>query len=191
MKTRDQGKLTPYDQTTVQDILNGITALAQFLEKNSVPVDPSPEDLYIYLTKMKQIQRNASIAVSRVSCVLAKKYLDAHLEMKPFNATEKNPSAKGLDIDECTVADERVIGEIKATAPCGAKGLGGQRDLGGEQKAKFEDDFHKLHTIPAKHRFFFVTERDTFTLMKRPKYTQQMPGVRVVLLPGGDETFTA
>jgi len=135
MKPQDQGKLTLHDQGEVRKVLDRITALAQFLEENPVPVDPSPEDLYRYLAKMKQKRGHTANGESLVACVLAKKYLDARLPMKQYNATKKLQGAKGLDINEFTVASERVVGEIKTTLPCFAT------DLGANQRKEFENDF--------------------------------------------------
>jgi hypothetical protein len=193
MTTRAQGKVTSRDQEQIQHVMDEITALALFLKEKPLPADASPEVLHQYLGRMKQIQRNTSNGVSLVACVLAKKYLDNLLVMEPFDATKKDQSAPGLDIDQWTAASERerVIAEIKTTVPCGAKDLDAQRDLGAQQKATFEKDFQKLNKIPlAKHRFFFVTERSTYNLMRLDKYAGRIPGVKVVLLPDGD-TFTA
>jgi hypothetical protein len=183
MKTDDQGKLTLRERRAVQAVLDRITALTQFLEDNPVPVDPPAAVLYEYLARMKQIQGNTDNGASLVACLLAKSYLRARLGMEPFDAAEKAQGAPGLDIDARTIAGERVVGEIKTTVPYGAK------DLGAQQKTAFEKDFKKLNSANAGHRFFSVTDRRTFALM-RERYAQKIPGVSVVLLPDGD-TFTA
>jgi hypothetical protein len=183
METLDHAKLTPREQAAVQGILDRITALAQFLEQNPIPTDPGPEVLYEFLARMKQIQGNTSNGVSLVACLLAKRYLNAHLDMEPFDVALKPQGAPGLDIDERTRAGKRVVGEIKTTVPYGAT------DLGAAQKYSFEKDFKKLNAAQVEDRFFFVTDRRTFDLV-RDRHARKIPGVKVVLLPDGD-TFTS
>jgi hypothetical protein len=179
MQALNHAVLTPLEQASVRGILDRIAALALFLEHNPVSADPTPLALYEFLAQMKQIQGNTNIGVSLVACLLAKQYLNAHLDMEPFDVARKPQGARGLDIDARTVAGKRVVGEIKSTVPYRA------RDLGGDQKSTFEKDFKKLNGAHAEYRYFFVTERRTFDLV-RQRYARKMPGVQVVLLPDGD-----
>jgi len=165
------------------EILDRIAALARFLEKSPAPADPGLGVLYSYLGRLKAIQGNTNNDVSLVACLMAKEYLNGHLDMKPFDAASKPQGAAGLDMDERTTAGARVVGEIKTTMPYGPS------DLGAAQKSSFEKDFKKLNGAAAARRFFFVTERRTFELM-RVKYKSKIPGVTVVLLPSG-ESFVA
>ncbi len=183
MRAGDQHELTPRERHAVQEILDRIAALAQFLEQSPVPKRPGASVLYRYLARMKEIQGNSDNGVSLVACLMAKEYLNRELDMESFDAATKPQGAPGLDIDEHTTAGARVVGEIKTTMPYGAN------DLGSAQKSSFEKDFKKLNAIAAANRFFFVTERRTFELM-RVKYAARIPGVRVVLLPFG-ESFVA
>ena len=46
----------------------------------------------------------------------------------------------------------------------------------------FKEDFKKLADAKADLKFFFLTEKRTYELMKSPKYRSQLTGVQVVLL---------
>jgi hypothetical protein len=175
----DGSQLTVRERDAIKGLLQRVAAVAQFLKENPLPPDPTAEALYHYLARLKEIQGNTDNGVSLVACLMAKQYLNRHLPMVPFDAAVKPQGASGLDIDERTVAGERVVGEVKTTTPYGAT------DLGAAQRASFEKDFAKLNAAPAAHRFFFVTDSRTFDLMRR-RYAARIPGVRVVLLPGGD-----
>ena len=39
----------------------------------------------------------------------------------------------------------------------------------------------------AAHKFLFVSEPSAFAVVKKPKYTKLMPGVRIVLLATDEE----
>jgi hypothetical protein len=183
MGPQDDHELTPREREAVQGMLDRITTLARFLAQGPVPENADSGVLYRYLARMKEIQGNTDNGVSLVACLMAKEYLTRHLDMQPFDVAAKPQGAAGLDIDQRTTAGARVVGEIKTTMPYGAN------DLGNAQRSMFEKDFRKLNAAAAVHRFFFVTERRTFELM-RGKYASRMPGVTVVLLPSG-ESFVA
>src|SRR4051812_35292643 len=72
METPGHAAITSLEQAAVQKIVDGITALALFLQENPPSSDSGPELLYEYLNRMKQIQGNTSNGVSLVACVLAK-----------------------------------------------------------------------------------------------------------------------
>jgi hypothetical protein len=179
MGAPDVHELTPGERQAVQGILDRIAMLARFLEQRPVPEDADAGVLYGYLASMKKIQGNTDNGVSLVACLMAKEYLTRQLDMQPFDVAAKPQGAAGLDIDECTTAGARVVAEIKTTMPYGAN------DLGNAQRSSFEKDFKKLNAATAVHRFFFVTERRTFELI-RGKYASKIPGVNVVLLPFGE-----
>ena len=138
---------------------------------------------YGYLEAMKIITGNASNDMSFVAGLMAKDYLVRKLPMRSFDMAAKPQGASGLDIDERTLHGKRVVAEIKTTTPYGTY------DLGAQQQATFKKDFAKLNAADADHKFFFVTDKRTFDLMKR-KYSVQIPGVTIVLLPS-DEEHTA
>lgn len=173
--------LTPHERAALEEVGRRIDLLADHLTKRPRPSDPaSLADWFGYLDAMKAIVGNADNDASLVAALMAKEFLCRNLAMRPFDAAAKSQSAPGLDIDERTLEGARVTAEIKTTEPCGPRG-----DLGSNQKIKFREDFDKLNTADAAHRFFFVTSPRTFELMKR-KYAREIPEVVVVLLPTGD-----
>lgn len=176
---QDRHELTLNERRAVKAILDRIVALARFLEESPIPEDLDSAVLYSYLARMKEIQGNTDNGVSLVACLMAKEYLNGHLDMEPFDVAAKAQGAAGLDIDARTRAGARVVAEIKTTMPYGAD------DLGSAQKTAFEKDFRKLNAAAAGRRFLFLTERRTFELM-RLRYASRIPGVKVVLLPSGE-----
>jgi hypothetical protein len=135
---------------------------------------------YKYLAMMKEIQGNTSNDISFVACLMAKEYLYRKLPMKPFDVASKPQGAPGLDLDERTQSNQRVIGEIKTTVPYK------KDDLGAQQRESFKKDFQKLNSERADYKFFFVTEERTFNIIKK-KYAQEIPGVTIVLLITGED----
>ena len=103
------------------------------------------------------------------------------VDVRPFDAAEKAQGAPGLDIDETTSKHQRVIAEIKTTHPYK------EDDLGAQQIDSFKKDAAKLKAERAEHKFFFVTDRATFEVMKKRRYRDLFEGIRVVLLPSGEE----
>jgi hypothetical protein len=74
-----------------------------------------------------------------------------------------------------------VVAEIKTTVPYQ------HVDFGAQQIVTFKKDFAKLASADAAHKFLFVTEASAFTVLKKPKYLAQIPGVHLVLLTTGEE----
>jgi hypothetical protein len=103
------------------------------------------------------------------------------LDLLPFDAAEKAQGAPGLDIDVRTTSVARVIAEIKTTHPYK------ENDLGSQQDNTFRKDANKLRDQSAEQKFFFVTDRNTFEVMRKAKYRELFRGVRIVLLPCGEE----
>lgn len=95
--------------------------------------------------------------------------------MLPFDVSEKPQGASGLDIDERTIDNKRVIGEVKSTTPYA------KNDFGSAQKKSFLADFRKLNAAEAEHKFLFVTDERTYEIIKR-RYQTEIPDVTVVLL---------
>ena len=161
-----------------------VEALARFFDQRPVPsTDTAAEDWYGYLSDLRAILGNASNALSFVATLMAKEFLCRTLPMRPFDVALKPQGAPGTDIEELTLDQRRVIAEIKTTSPYHAN------DLGAQQKTTFEKDFAKLVRTPADYKFFFVTERRTFEIVRR-RYAHRLAGVSVVLLPSG-ERFTS
>ncbi len=59
-------------------------------------------------------------------------------------------------------------------------------DLGAQQRTSFEKDFAKLNAANAELKYFFLTDKTAFAVVKH-KYRSRIPNVTVVLLPQGDE----
>lgn len=51
----------------------------------------------------------------------------------------------------------------------------------------FEKDFEKLAASRADVKLFLLTEQRTFDLMRTTRYRSKLLGVKVVLLPEGEE----
>ena len=148
---------------------------------------PSIQDThawYSYLAEFKSIQGNFNTDVSFVSTLMAKQFILENYGKVEFDASIKDQSATGLDIDVTLPNGKRIIAEIKTTNPVGVD------DLGSNQKTSFQNDFNKLARTVANMKLFFLTEASTYGLMKMPKYRSQLAGVTVVLLPTG-ENFIA
>ena len=133
------------------------------------------------MLEMRAIQGNTATDASFVACLLAKQFLEAQFGTIPFDAAAKSQNAPGLDIEFEASNGELVAAEIKTTVPCSrAKG-----DLGSNQKNSFKSDFDKLNGSSARHKFYFVTDRLSYSLLKG-KYAQHIPGVEVHLLGSDD-----
>ena len=162
---------------------NTIESLAAYLHECDLPtVEASAGEWCAYLSAMKAIVGNASNALSFVATLMAEEYLCGTLGIEAFDAAAKAQGASGLDIDELTLDNERVIGEIKTTTPYL------EHDLGAAQKTSFKKDIAKLNGTPADHKSFFVTDDRMFRIVAQ-RYARQLPGVTIVLLPTG-EHFT-
>ncbi len=174
-------RLTPNERTSLHHVRNTIESLAAYLNGRNLPdVEASAGEWYAYLSAMKAIVGNASNALSFVATLMAEEYLCGALGMESFDAAAKAMGASGLDIDELTLDNKRVIGEIKTTTPFL------EHDLGAAQKTAFKKDFAKLNGTPADHKFFFVTDERAFRIVVS-KYAHHIPDVTIVLLPTGEE----
>jgi hypothetical protein len=178
----DPSALTPNERKAVGRISDHIQRLSSFFAQNASPAgSATPQEWFAYLAGFKDELGNINNDISLISILLAKQYLMDHLDMVPFDVALKPQGAPGLDIDERTTAGERVVAEVKTTHPFKPD------DLGAQQASSFNKDAHKLAAADATHKFFFVTDRKTFEVLKKAKYKAWFEGVRVVLLPSGDE----
>ena len=82
----------------------------------------------------------------------------------------KAPGEGGLDIE---VGD--VVGEIKTTVPCG------NGDFGAAQKDHIKSDLERLELSFAKHKYFFVIDKEAERILRR-KYSSKYPSVTIVNL---------
>lgn len=172
--------LTDRENQYCAGIASRIDNIRSLLNKSSLGDPDAPAGWYAFLSALRQIQGNASNDLSFIATLLAKRYLSERFHVT-FCAAEKPQGAPGIDIDIRTTNGERVVGEIKTTVPYQGA------DFGAQQTARFKRDFVKLGAADANHKFLFVTEPTAFTVLKKRKYTQLIPGVRIVLLTTGEE----
>src|SRR2546427_8105868 len=167
--------LNAHELAALAAIGDRIARLAAHLREAPKPSAAYPAlEWFAFLAGMKAIVGNGDMDVSLVAALIAREYLCNRLPMRPYDAAAKAQGAPGLDIDERTLDGERVVGEIRTTEPY-------TNDLGAKQKEMFRKDFAKLNTADAPHKFFFVTSRRAYDLMKR-RYVREIHGVVVVLL---------
>jgi len=134
---------------------------------------------YKYLKEFKNILGNFNNDLSFVACLMAKQYLlKNHNISNDIDMSIKAQGAKGLDIDETTIENERCIAEIKTIHPYG------KDDFGSKQREFFRADFKKLQSNNAKYKYMFVTEEKSFNILKE-KYISELIGIKTVLLPDG------
>ncbi len=172
--------LTSREEEYSRQVSVRIESLRQFLNTRSVDALDASTEWLKFLSEFKTIQGNLNNDVSFMATLLAKEYLVAHFSLQ-FDAAEKPQGAPGIDIDVRTADGKRIVAEIKTTAPYQLN------DFGANQATSFKKDFAKLKFAQADCKFLFVTERRAFEVLKKLKYTRQIPGVRIVLLPAGDE----
>jgi hypothetical protein len=166
---------TPREQEYCAEIAHRIDRLRTRLNERTVEKDAEPAVWYDFLSALKEIQGNTSNDISFIATLLAKRYLIEGHGIH-FCAAEKPQGAPGIDIDVKTKDGARIVAEIKTTMPY--QGV----DFGAQQAAMFKKDFAKLVLAEAKYKYLFVTEAAAFEVLKKPKYSRLMPGVRVVLL---------
>ncbi len=153
-----------------------LAELRDYLNRVSLSEDSHVSEWFAALAKIKAIQGNINNDLSFLACLLAKRFLEGRFGLNDFDAAAKS-RASGLDIDVRVPSGKRVIAEIKTTVPYS----GALNDLGSNQKQNFRNDFAKLNTTVADHKFFFVTDKATFDVVKR-KYSKEIYGVEIVLL---------
>lgn len=170
-------ELTSRERDYLSNICQKLKDIQEFMSSNTLYEGSQDSKFwYQYLTRIKRVMGNLNNDVSFIACLMAKEFLMSRHQLPPFDIASKPQSAIGLDIDEKTIGGDRVIGEIKTTIPYG------QTDLGAQQKNMFFKDFEKLATNEAKHKYFFVTEREAFEIVKK-RYLNILKGVTLVLLP--------
>ncbi|HEV2073110.1 MAG TPA: hypothetical protein VGR29_05650 [Thermomicrobiales bacterium] len=145
-------------------------------------METPPQVWFKYLADMKAIQGNVNNDISFVSCLLAKDYLRQRFEIPWFDAALKSQSANGLDIDERSIAGERIIGEIKTTTPHYAV------KFGANQIVSLKKGFQKLKKHQAEHKFMFVTDDRAFSVIAH-SFCSDLGGVKLVCLTSGDEHY--
>jgi len=172
--------LTQNEREYCVQIAGRIEKLRHFLNARFLASPEIPSEWYSFLAEFKTIQGNLNNDISFVATLLAKSHLQKLFQVS-FDAAAKPQGAPGIDIDVQTNDGQRIVAEIKTTSPYQAT------DFGAQQAASFKKDFAKLAAAKAQHKFLFVTEQRAFEALRSPKYTCQISGVRVVLLPEGKE----
>lgn len=174
--------LTQNEQRYCDDILKRINRLRDYLNESVLNRPVNSKEWYEYLSTFKDIQGNLNNYVSFIATLMAKEYVSSKFDIiNGFDAAEKPQGAPGLDIDLKVGDGERLIAEVKTIYPY-------QRDdFGAQQRKSFERDFSKLNKEKADYKFLFVTESKSFNILKNDRYSGQIPGVRIVLLPSGEE----
>jgi hypothetical protein len=173
--------LTPKEQIAINNLRDLISCLTSFFSQNSPPLSDDSIDWYNYLVQFKDKLGNVNNQISFVATLLAKSYLMDHFDLIDFDAAAKAQGAPGLDIDAKTKRDQHIIAEIKTTHPYK------DNDLGAQQIESFQKDAKKLHQANADIKFFFVTDSQTFALMKETKYRSMFSNINIVYLLSGEK----
>ena len=168
---------TSREAAYLEEIRVRLAELRNYFVDLNVSQIVSVQDWFMTLAKIKAIEGNMHNGLSFVGCLLAKRYLEQRFGLNDFDAAAKPQGAPGLDISVSIPPGKRLIAEIKTTVPYS----GVVNDLGAKQKESFRKDFAKLNKTAADYKFFFVTDRATFDVVKR-KYTREIPDVEIVLL---------
>jgi len=153
--------ITDREREVLIKIYEKIEKLRKFLEDNEL--DSKSHNLhnwYQYLTRIKKILGNFDNDISFVACLMAKEFLMKKHPISELDVSLKPQSAPGFDIDVTTDMGERIIAEIKTTIPYG------KVDFGAQQRKTFLNDIKKLTKASSKYKYFFVTEKDTFEIVK-------------------------
>ena len=162
-------------------LLSKLNALSTFLQDEPLPShETTLPEWHTFLSTMKSILGHLSNDMSFIAGLMAKDYLCSSLPLRDFDVAAKPQGAPGLDIDELTLDGRRVVAEIKTTTPYKIA------DLGAQQRTSFEKDFAKLNAANAELKYFFLTDKAAFAVVKQ-KYRSRIPNVTVVLLPQGDD----
>ncbi len=128
------------------------------------------------LNQFRKMIGNINSDLNFLGCLMIKKYLEMHYSFGELNIALKPQGFPGFDIDERTVDEKRIIGELKTAYP------NSENDLGANQRNHFIRDFEKLQKTIADHKYFFVTEPKTYEIIQN-KYSHHLQGITLVLLP--------
>ncbi|MCL5024933.1 MAG: hypothetical protein M1531_00320 [Chloroflexi bacterium] len=168
---------TPGESNRLTTISGKLRQLSEFLMANHLDEQQADCDYWFhYLAAIKRLLGNFDNDVSFAACLMAKQFLMSRHDLPAFDIDAKLQGAPGLDIDELASNGERVIAEVKTTVPYGVT------DFGANQRASVTRDLEKLAACKASFRYFFVTDRNTFAILKN-RYADKLEGVAVVLLP--------
>lgn len=172
-------QLAEAERAGLDKISRSVDELREHLARHANPSMSDAKAWFTFVNRIRQIQGNISNDASLLAGILAREYLVTHANAAAYDAAAKAQGASGLDIDERALTGERIVGEIKTTVAHMAT------DLGAQQKTTFRKDFDKLRAADARAKYFFLTDRRTFNIVRK-RYAKDLPGVTVVLLPDGD-----
>lgn len=180
-KVDDSNRAKEVDHTEagyIEKISNKLMESQAFLNNAEVDAFSNIDvmEQFELLKGLRRILGNIDSDMSFLGCLLIKQFLQSIHDFTELNMALKAQGSPGLDVDEMTADGKRVIGELKTTYPYK------ENDLGAQQKNSFLKDFEKLQRNEAEHKYFFLTERQTFDIVCA-KYTTYLQGVAVVLLP--------
>ncbi len=171
--------LTQKEIKKLMELKDKFLSLNNLLKNSEYSVYSDLYEQYIYLNKFKRKLGNFNNDLSYIACLMAKQYLlKKHNFSHDIDMSLKAQGAKGLDIDETTLENERCIAEIKTIFPYG------ENDFGSKQREYFRADFKKLTNNDAKYKYLFVIEEKSFNILKK-KYISKLTGITTVLLPSG------
>lgn len=149
------------EATAIEELDNKLTAFGQLLRRRERRAHDA-RFMLKQLVAVKQLQRNIHNDMSMLACILAKEYLTSRHHLRPYCAIGKHQNSPGLDVDCGTMSGQRVVAEIKTTTPAG------DEDFGSAQYDEIEKDLDRLRSTEAKHKYFFVTDREAYELMQDP-----------------------
>ncbi len=184
MNERENKRLVPLGLTQkeikkLEELKDKFLKLHNLLNNSEYSVYSDLYEQYQYLNKFKEDLGNFNNDLSYIACLMAKQYLlKKHNFSHDLDVSLKAQGAKGLDIDETTLENERCIAEIKTIFPYG------ENNFGSKQRESFRADFKKLKNNDAKYKYLFVIEEKSFNILKK-KYISELTDITTVLLPSG------
>jgi len=153
----------------LDEINKKIRRLRTFLAKEDLQIeDGKVRDALTKLLELKEIIGNIDMDIHFLTSYMANSFLK-----KKHGLTidlSKAVGSSGLDIDL-----EEIVGEIKTTIPYH------ENDFGAQQKDSIRKDLERLEENKKKHKYFFVIDSKTESILKR-KYSEHYPSVEIVNL---------
>ncbi|MGI6285915.1 hypothetical protein SEF58_08865 [Neomoorella humiferrea] len=135
------------------------------------------EEWYKTVSNFKRLLKNFDNDVSFIACLLAKHFLSMKHNLPLIDIAARPQGAPGLDLDITTKDGKRIIAEIKTTIPYHVS------ELGAHQRQAFLRDFKKLRENKADYKYFFVTERYAYEVIRRHYAKYLTEEISLVLLP--------
>jgi len=147
--------------------------LKDFLFSTNVVAHDPVDKWHKHFSVVKELLGNHNNWSSFTACMMARDYLVQNLGVPNYCVAATHQNATGFDVDTKTSKGDRIIGEVKTTTPCGAKGLGAN------QQVSIQRDLDKLAKAAALHKFLFLTDVAT----RRQILNQPFPNsIQIVFL---------